>query len=97
MPPRLFYELRISRGDREIRHGAAPREALDWENVEETRHLLARHLLGAVERDGEVRAHAHLYHLDVHQVKPDGTAERRPHSQFALPYDGPATELTPWL
>lgn len=93
MPPRLFYELRIFRGDREIKRGPRPREALDWEAVEETRRLLARHLLGAVERDGSERAHAHMYHLDIHAVKPNGEAEWKAHSQFALPYEGDVTWL----
>lgn len=96
MPPRLFYELRVHRGDREIKHGPRPREALDWENVEQTRALLARHVLGAAERDGSEREHAHLYHLHIHEVEPNGEAKWKVFAQFALPY-GPDEEVRTWL
>jgi hypothetical protein len=96
MPPRVFFELRIFTGSREVKHGPRPREALDWEAVEETRRLLARHLLGAVMRDGSDRAHAHMYHLTIHPLKPNGEAEWKPVGEFALPY-GTDEEARTWL
>lgn len=93
MPPRLFYELRIFRANREITNGSRPREVFDLEDVDQTRLMLVRHLIGAAERDGMRREDAHLLHMDVYEVQPNGQTKWDRLFQFAMPFDG---EVPSW-
>lgn len=79
-----MYELRVYRGSQMVRTVNHLNESLDWDDSEKTRDLLSRHLYAVAERDGTSRQNAHLYHLEIHEMRGD-RAERHPKHMFALP------------
>ncbi len=81
--PKL-YELRVFRGRREVDTPNRLRDVLDLDDAEGTKALLKGHLLAAAERAGVGRSQAHLFHLDVHEVRGD-RAENRALFQFSVP------------
>lgn len=78
------YELRVFKGRREVDPPNKLRDVLDLDDAERTKALLTGHLLAAAERAGAGRNQAHLFHLDVHEVRGD-RAESRPLFAFSVP------------
>lgn len=85
MPPKL-YELRVFKGTNRVRGAAQLLESLDLTDPAATKDLLSRHLIAVAERDGEHRSRAHLYHLDVHEVR-DNRPENRVLFTFSVPVE----------
>lgn len=88
--PKL-YELRVFRGEREVRTANRLREVLDLndrdpETVQRTRDLLRRHLHAAAQRAGAPRRDAHLYHFEVHEVRGEHV-DNRALFQFSVPVE----------
>ncbi|WP_431728545.1 hypothetical protein [Verrucosispora sp. TAA-831] len=81
-----LYELRAFNGTRQVRIAGRLLVALDLDNPESVNDLLRRHLLAIAERDGARRRDAHLYHVDVHEVRGD-RASRDVFFQFGLPVE----------
>ncbi len=79
-----MYELRVYRDNRPVRTVNQLVEALDWDDAEHTRDLLSRHLYAVAEREGVGRRQAHLFHLDIHEMRGD-RVERHPKHQFSVP------------
>lgn len=85
MPPKL-YELKVFKGRNKVATANRLLESLDLTNPEVVKDLLRRHLLAVAERDGATRREAHLYHLDIHELR-DNRAERDALFTFALPLE----------
>lgn len=86
-----LYELRFYREGRPVTSLPPILYPLDLSDVETTRDLLKRHLLGAVERSGAHQAEAHLFHLEAHATQ-DGRGYGDPVFRFALPINPEAVE-----
>lgn len=85
MPPKL-YELRVFKGDRQVRTANRLAVVLDFSDPERVNDQLRRHVHAVAERDGAQRRDAHLYHVDVHETR-DGRAENRALHTYALPVE----------
>jgi len=81
--PKL-YELRVFKGRREVDAPNKLRDVLDLDDAHGTKRLLTGHLLAAAEWAGVGRSQAHLFHLDVHEVRGE-RAENRALFQFSVP------------
>lgn len=80
------YELRVFRGEHEVRNANRLLETLDLDSAHVTNDLLRRHLLAAAERERMHRRDAHLLHLRAHEVR-GGRADRDVAFQFSLPVE----------
>ncbi|WP_433460668.1 hypothetical protein [Micromonospora sp. CA-248212] len=78
------YELRVFQGRREVDTPNRLRDVLDLDDARGTNVRLTGHLLAAAERAGHGRDRAHLFHLDVHEVRGE-RAEGRALFQFSVP------------
>lgn len=85
MPSKL-YELRVFRGEHQVRNADRLLETLDLDSPNATNNLLRRHLLAAAERERMHRRDAHLLHLRAHEVRA-GRAERDVAFQFSVPVE----------
>lgn len=68
MPPKL-YEMKVYKGRNQVREAGRLLESLDLTDPDAVRDLLRRHLIAVALRDGARRADAHMYHLDIHEVR----------------------------
>lgn len=83
--PKL-YELRAFRGDRPVRTTGRLLVTLDLDDPASVNDLLTRHLIAVAERDGTNRRKAHLYHVDLHQIRGEHV-DREPFFQFSAPVE----------
>ncbi|MEU0078494.1 hypothetical protein ABZY58_11410 [Micromonospora tulbaghiae] len=84
MPSPKTYELRVFRGQQPVRAANRLRVALDPTDAQGTEDVLRRHLYAVAEREGVNRRDAHLFHLDVHEVRGDHV-DGRAAFQFSVP------------
>lgn len=68
MSPKL-YELRPFRGERPVRTLDRLLVSLDLTDADGTDDLLRRHLIAVALREGVRRGEAHMFHLDIHEVR----------------------------
>jgi hypothetical protein len=85
MPSKL-YELRVFKGQREVSVASRLRTPLDQSYPDLLNDLLRRHLFAVAERQGMRRDQAHLFHLDVHELRGD-RADNNVLFAFALPVE----------
>lgn len=83
MPSKL-YELRVYKGTQQVRTANRITCALNLDDPDAVNDLLSRHLYAAAERDGANRREAHLYHLDIYEMRGEHV-DNRAAFQFALP------------
>ncbi|MFI2663311.1 hypothetical protein [Micromonospora carbonacea] len=83
--PKL-YELRVFKGQQPVRVANRLLVTLDLADPASVNDLLRRHLLAIAERDGATRRDAHLYHVNVHEVRNE-RAERDASFQFSTPVE----------
>lgn len=83
-----LYELKVFKGTRPVQTPNRLTEVLDFAHPEPevVKDLLRRHLIAVALRDGGRRQDAHLYHLDIHEVRNE-RPERDVLHTFALPVE----------
>ena len=85
MPSKL-YELHPFQGERRVRSIDRLLVSLDLSDADATDDLLRRHLIAVALREGVRRTEAHMFHLEIHEVR-NGRPEHTVLFTFSVPVE----------